>query len=46
LPDSTGSADYFIIRTELGRIIGTNGQTALRVVVSSLGRIITAFPIK
>jgi hypothetical protein len=46
LPNATGSADSFIVRTELGRVIGTNGQTALRVVVSSIGRIITAFPVK
>jgi hypothetical protein len=46
LPNATGSADSFIVRTEVGRIIGTNGPTALRVVVSSDGRIITAFPVK
>lgn len=46
LPNATGSAEAFIVRTDLGSVIGTNGQTALRVVVSLAGRIITAFPVK
>ena len=46
LPNPGGQAGSFIVRTDLGSVIGTNGQTALRVVVSSDGRIITAFPVK
>ncbi len=45
-PNSGGSAGSFIVRTDLGYTVGSNGQTALRVVVSSDGQIITAFPVK
>ena len=46
LPNLSGGPGSFIVRTDLGYVIGSNGQTALRIVVSSDGRIITAFPVK
>lgn len=46
LPNATGPADSFIVRADLGYVVGSNGQTALRIVVSNDGRIITAFPVK
>lgn len=32
--------------TDLGRVVGSNGETSLRIVVGSDGRIWTAFPVK
>jgi hypothetical protein len=46
LPNATGAADSFVVRADLGYVVGSNGQTALRIVVSNDGRIITAFPVK
>ena len=41
-----GMADRFRVITNLGRVVGSKGQTSIRVVVSNSGRIITAFPVK
>ncbi len=38
--------DTFRVETNLGRTIGTRGETRVRVVVTEAGRVITAFPIK
>lgn len=46
LPNSGGAADSFIVKTDLGQVIGTQGQTWLKVVVSNDGQIITAYPVK
>jgi hypothetical protein len=48
LPNTgSGAAAYrFIVRTDLGTVIGTKGQTAVKVVVSNDGRIITVYPVK
>jgi hypothetical protein len=36
----------FKVVTDLGQVIGTNGQTAVRVIVTNTGKIVTAFPVK
>ena len=36
----------FRVEAQLGRVIGTRGETAIRVIVGNDGRIWTAFPIK
>ena len=48
LPNTASGAavDSFVVRTNLGTVIGTKGQTAVKVVVSNDGRIITAYPVK
>jgi RHS repeat-associated protein len=40
------SEDSFRVVTDLGQVIGTNGETAIRVVVGNDGTIWTAFPVK
>ncbi len=45
-PNPSGSPGSFIVRTDLGQVIGFNGETAVKVVVSGDGRIITAYPVK
>lgn len=44
LPDKT--AGRFIVETDLGRSIGTKGETWLKVVITDGGDIITAYPVK
>ena len=34
----------FKVETDMGRAVGTNGQTGIRVIVSNDGRVINAFP--
>jgi hypothetical protein len=46
LPNTSGTANSFIVETSLGQVIGTKGQTWLKVVVSDDGNIITAYPVK
>jgi hypothetical protein len=48
LPNSGPGAapESFIVRTDLGRTIGTKGQTVVKIVVSNDGRVITAYPVK
>ncbi|MHB8289713.1 MAG: DUF6531 domain-containing protein [Acidimicrobiales bacterium] len=46
LPNSGGAADSFIVKNDLGQVIGTQGQTWLKVIVSNDGQIITAYPVK
>jgi hypothetical protein len=46
LPNPNGAPGSFLVRTDLGRVVGSAGQTAVRVVVSNDGRIITAFPVR
>jgi hypothetical protein len=46
LPNPNGAPGSFLVRTDLGRVIGSAGQTAVRVVVSNDGRVITAFPVR
>jgi hypothetical protein len=46
LPNAGGAADTFIVRTNIGSVIGTKGQTFVKAVVSNDGRIITAYPVK
>lgn len=46
LPNATGAADSFIVRTNVGSVIGTKGQTYVKAVISNDGRIITAYPVK
>jgi hypothetical protein len=36
----------FIVQSDVGFVVGSNGQTSVRVVVSRSGTIITAFPVK
>jgi hypothetical protein len=40
------SAESFLVITDLGRQVGTKGETAVRVVVGNDGKIWTAFPVK
>lgn len=43
----TGSApSSFIVRANLGRVVGTKGEATVKVVVSSDGRVITAYPVR
>lgn len=44
LPNSA-EGSYMVV-TDLGRVIGTNGQTSLRVIIGQDGKIWTAFPVK
>ncbi len=44
LPNSV-EGSYKVI-TDLGRVIGTNGETSLRVIIGQDGKIWTAFPVK
>ncbi len=46
LPNAGGVADSFIVRTNVGSVIGTKGQTYVKAVISNDGRIITAYPVK
>ncbi|MGH8879209.1 MAG: RHS repeat-associated core domain-containing protein, partial [Stackebrandtia sp.] len=46
LPNAGGAADSFIVRTNVGSVIGTKGQTYVKAVISNDGRIITAYPVK
>jgi hypothetical protein len=46
LPNAGGAADSFIVRTNVGSVIGTKGQTVVKAVISNDGRIITAYPVK
>lgn len=46
LPNAGGAADTFIVRTNVGSVIGTKGQTFVKAVVANDGRIITAYPVK
>ena len=46
LPNAGGAADSFIVRTNVGSVIGTKGQTFVKAVISNDGRIITAYPVK
>lgn len=46
LPNAGGAADGFIVRTNVGSVIGTKGQTYVKAVISNDGRIITAYPVK
>jgi hypothetical protein len=36
----------FIVQADVGIVVGTNGQTAIKVVVSDAGQVITAYPVK
>lgn len=36
----------FVVQADVGFVVGTKGQTAIRVVVSNGGEIITAYPVK
>jgi hypothetical protein len=44
LPNSVESS-YKVV-TDLGRVVGTNGETRLRVIIGQDGKIWTAFPVK
>jgi hypothetical protein len=49
LPNYIGAAlseDSFRVVVDLGRTIGTRGETAIRIVLGTDGRIWTAFPVK
>jgi len=46
LPNAGTAADRFIVRTNMGSVVGTRGETFVKVVVSNDGRIITAYPVK
>jgi hypothetical protein len=43
-PNPGGTADSFIVRTEMDTAVGTKGQTVVKVVVSNDGRVITSYP--
>ena len=43
---NAGTSDRFRVVTDLGRVVGSRGETAVRVVVSNDGRVITAFPVR
>ena len=45
LPDAT-HADRLNVVTDLGMVVGSQGQTKLKVVIDALGNIITAYPVK
>lgn len=45
LPNA-GSADRFIVRADTGMVVGTRGESFVKVVVSNDGRVITAYPVK
>jgi hypothetical protein len=44
--DGVFDPSRFRVETNLGRIVGTKGETGVRVVVDWKGRVVTAFPIK
>ncbi|SEG43121.1 hypothetical protein SAMN04488592_2986, partial [Microbacterium azadirachtae] len=46
MTNTGGAADSFILRTNMGQVVGTKGETSVKVVVSNDGRIITAYPVK
>lgn len=46
LPNAGTATDRFIVRTNMGSILGTRGETFVKVVVSNDARIITAYPVK
>ncbi|NKY39882.1 ALF repeat-containing protein, partial [Cellulomonas septica] len=41
-----GLADTFKVEVDAGRVVGTKGETWLRIIVTDDGRVINAFPIK
>jgi len=43
-PNSGGTADSFVVRTQMDTVVGTKGQTIVKVVVADDGRVITAYP--
>jgi hypothetical protein len=45
LPNSEGRSGFVII-TDLGRQIGSKGQTGVKVVLDEVGEIVTAYPFK
>jgi RHS repeat-associated protein len=45
LPNA-GATDRFIVTTNMGVVVGTRGETSVKIVVSNDGRVITAYPVK
>lgn len=45
LPNGTDPNSFRVV-TDLGRVVGSNGETAVRVVVDFAGKVWTAFPVK
>ncbi|NYI70205.1 hypothetical protein GGQ54_000765 [Naumannella cuiyingiana] len=46
LPNAGTATDRFVVRTNMGSIVGRRGETFVKVVVSNDGRVITAYPVK
>ncbi len=46
LPNAGAVTDRFIVRTNMGTVVGTRGETVVKAVVSNDGHIITTYPVK
>jgi hypothetical protein len=44
-PNASGG-ERFVVKADLGQVIGTRGETWIKIVVANDGQIITAYPIK
>jgi hypothetical protein len=44
-PDAT-LADRIVVRTDLGSVVGSTGQTSVKAVIGSTGKLITAYPVR
>ncbi len=46
LPNAGAVTDRFVVRTNMGTVVGTRGETVVKAVVSNDGHIITTYPVK